>query len=237
MEDIIIDRSVEIFIKTNGDRKVFVIACYCQYKTPENNNDKNDARTHGTRRGHTRERRAASQRGILALIRALRASGTTIRPWRRAGLKSGFKLGTIYPRSCVFVTRVKLWSRPGPGCTGPGVVLSTCPLLPLPERCTHTHIHTRGVYTRGDGRSIARQRRHRLLSCFPSAFDPVDLRSSHGATLAVAGVRMPKGDGRGRDAARGRRARRRCRKQKEDEETVEDVAVSKGVDLVWKEEG
>jgi len=60
-----------------------------------------------------------------------------------------------------------------------------------------THTHAR---TGRDGRS---RRRHRFLSCSSSAFDPVDLRSSHGATLAVAGVRMPKGDGRDRDARGG----------------------------------
>lgn len=34
-------------------------------------------------------------------------------------------------------------------------------------------------------------------------FDPAALRSSHGATLAAAGVRMPKGDGRGCKRGRG----------------------------------
>lgn len=64
----------------------------------------------------------------------------------------------------------------------------------------------------------------------PSAFDPVDLRSSHGATLAVAGVRMPKGDGRDRDASGGRRTRWWYGKQ-------EKETVGKRADLVWKEEG
>lgn len=41
---------------------------------------------------------------------------------------------------------------------------------------------------------------------------------------------MPKGDGRGRDAAGGRRTRR-CRKQEK------EVEVGKRVDSVWKEEG
>jgi len=70
-------------------------------------------------------------------------------------------------------------------------------------------------------------------SPIPSAFDPVDLRSSHGATLAVAGVRMPKGDGRDRDASGGRRTRRWYgKREKEAKETV-----GKRADLVWKEEG
>lgn len=89
---------------------------------------------------------------------------------------------------------------------GPGVVLSTCPPpLPPPSHQRHTYKHT---YTQTQ--TYQRCRRIPSVALPPppspsiaSAFDPADLRSSHGATLAVAGVRMPKGDGRGRDAAVG----------------------------------
>jgi len=78
---------------------------------------------------------ATRARSTLA-FRALRASGTTIRPWRWAGLKSGFKPGTIYPRSCVFVTRVSLWSSRGPGSP------LHLPSLLLSERCAHVYTST-----------------------------------------------------------------------------------------------
>lgn len=83
-----------------------------------------------------------------------------------------------------------------------------------------------------------------------SSFDPVDLRSSHGATLAMAGVRMPKGDGRGRDAAEGRRAamreaarrrrwargstwfgKRRARREGKDSPQVDTIAKSHQVQV------
>lgn len=119
---------------------------------------------------------------------------------------------------------------------GPGSFFLSLSLLPQ-RRDMHTHTHTHYVHTP--------THYHRIVGValppppsepsppIPSAFDPVDLRSSHGATLAVAGVRMPKGDGRDHDASGGRRTRWWYEKrEKEVKETV-----GKRADLVWKEEG